>query len=396
MTRPEVPELAVHAYTATTALGPGLEALWRGLKNAESGLRPCDFEGAEDLEGWIGAVPGCDSTRLPRALAGWECRNNRLAELGLQQDGFTDAVDRAKREHRPERIGLFLGTSTSGIGATEAAYGQAENGRLPDWFSHERSHDYFSVCGYVGRRLGVSGPTMTISTACSSSAKVFAAAARAIAAGFCDAAIVGGVDSLCRTTLYGFNSLQLMSRSPCRPSDVQRDGISIGEAAGFALVAPADAASDTPTVLGWGESGDAWHMASPEPEGAGAALAMQRALDRAGLGAPDIDYINLHGTATPANDLAEAKAVARVFGGATPVSSTKGWTGHTLGAAGIVEAAIGWRVIGDGWSPRSLNTQAIDPAIEAHVLLEDREAPVRRVMTNSFGFGGSNCSLVLA
>ncbi|MDN5862564.1 MAG: beta-ketoacyl-[acyl-carrier-protein] synthase family protein [Salinisphaera sp.] len=387
--------LEVSAYTATTALGPGLDALWRGLENGRSGLRRCDFEGAE-LDTWIGAVSGCDETRLPPALSGWDCRNNRLAELGLQQDGFLDAVARVKQRHAPARIGLFLGTSTSGIGATEAAYAAAQDGHLPNWFDHERSHDYFSVCGYVRRRLGIAGPTMAISTACSSSAKVFAVAGRSMAAGFCDAAVVGGVDSLCLTTLYGFHSLQLMSREPCRPSDAARDGISIGEAAGFALLTPAEADSGLPAVLGWGESGDAWHMASPEPQGAGAELAMRGALDQAGLCAGDIAYINLHGTATRANDLAESLAIARLFGAATPVSSTKGWTGHTLGAAGIVEAVIGWLALRNHAAPRSLNTRAVDPAITTRVLLEHQLGLDGYVLTNSFGFGGSNCALVLA
>lgn len=388
-------QLAVPAYTATTALGAGLDAFWQGLENGRSGLTRCDFEGA-DLDTWIGAVPGCAAVRLPSELTDWDCRNNRVAELGLQQDGFVDAVERAKQQYAPHRIGLFLGTSTSGIGATEAAYAQAENDQLPDWFDYERSHAYFSVCGYVGRRLGLTGPAMAISTACSSSAKVFAAAARSMAAGFCDAAVVGGVDSLCLTTLYGFHSLQLVSSAPCRPSDVHRNGISIGEAAGFALITPGEPQADEAAVLGWGESGDAWHMAAPDPQGGGAELSMQRALEGAGLGPGAIDYVNLHGTSTPANDVAESGAITRLFGEATPVSSTKGWTGHTLGAAGIVEAVVGWLAIWNNCLPQSLNTEVIDPEIRANVLLEQQAVPVARVMTNSFGFGGSNCSLVLA
>ena len=387
--------LAVHAHTVTTALGPGRDALWQGLRQARTGLSPCDFDGAT-LATWIGRVPDCEQIRLPSALAQWDCRNNRLAELGLQQDGFLDAVAAARSEHAPERIGLFMGTSTSGIGATEQAYGEAAHGRLPAWFSYEHSHDYFSVAGYVRARLGLAGPAMTISTACSSSAKVFAAAARFIAAGFCDIAVVGGVDSLCLTTLYGFNSLQLVSASPCRPSDAQRDGISIGEAAGFALVAPAMAdTGGTPLILGWGESSDAWHMTAPEPHGAGAELAMQRALDSADLDARAIDYINLHGTATPANDRAEAHAVVALFGTATAASSTKGWTGHTLGAAGIVESAIGWLALEHGWLPQSLNTQTVAADIDARILLEGCESNVHHVLSNTFGFGGNNCSLVL-
>ena len=225
--------LAIHAYTATTALGAGREALWRALREQRSGLEPCDFEDA-DLATWIGRVPGCEDVALPAPLADWMCRNNQLAELTLQQDGFLDAVKQALTRHAPERIGLFLGTSTSGIRSTERAYREVVDGRLPDWFSFEHTHDYFALCGYVQRRLGLAGPALTISTACSSSAKVFASAARSIAAGFCDVAVVGGVDSLCLTTLYGFASLQLTSPEPCRPWDAQRSGISIGEAGGFA------------------------------------------------------------------------------------------------------------------------------------------------------------------
>lgn len=384
----------IDAYTATTAIGPGSDVLWRGLQSATTGLAPCQFENA-DLDTWVGEVAACATTALPPEMAQWECRNNRLAELGLQQDGFIDAVETAKKTHTPARIGLFLGTSTSGIGATEAAYREAENGQLPGWFDYVRSHDYFSVCGYVRERLGLAGPAQVISTACSSSAKVFASAARAINAGFCDAAVVGGVDSLCLTTLYGFNSLQLVSASPCRPCDVGRDGISIGEAAGFALLTREPKRSNSPALLGWGESSDAHHMAAPDPQGRGAELAMQRALNRADLRAGDVDYINLHGTGTPANDIAECHAVAGLFGRATPVSSSKGWTGHTLGAAGIVEAVISLLCIENSWLPPSLNTQDLDPLIPAQVLMQGREQPVSKVLSNSFGFGGSNCSLVL-
>lgn len=387
-------QLAIENYTLSTALGLGRAAQWQALANASSGLSPCRAEIA-DLVTWAGEVSACADSALPSTLAHWECRNNRLAELGLIQDGFTASVDAAKAEYGADRVGLFLGTSTSGIAATEAAYAQAQDGRLPDWFSFEHSHEYFSVGGYVRARLGLTGPAMVISTACSSSAKVFASAARAIAAGVCDAAVVGGVDSLCKTTLYGFNSLQLVSVDPCRPSDTSRNGISIGEAAGFALVRPVRPDDDKPAVLGWGESSDAYHMASPDPEGGGAELAMQRALTAAGLCAADIGYINLHGTATPANDLAEGRAVVKVFGRDTPASSTKGWTGHTLGAAGIVEAAIGWLAIEHSWLPQSLNTLHKDAQIEANILLQPEKRRVQAVLSNSFGFGGSNCSLVL-
>jgi 3-oxoacyl-[acyl-carrier-protein] synthase-1 len=218
-----------------------------------------------------------------------------------------------------------------------------------------------------------------------------------IAAGVCDAAVVGGADSLCLTTLYGFNSLGLVARTPCRPYDAGRDGISLGEGAGFALLERAGAGSgrDALFLLGTGESCDAYHMSSPHPEGLGAQTAMRRALAAAGLAPGEIDYINLHGTATVANDASEDRAVFSLFGAATPVSSTKGATGHLLGAAGITEAIIAMLAIGHGLMPAGLNTRNLDPVLQCQYLLENRAAPVRRVLSNSFGFGGSNCSLVL-
>lgn len=387
--------LAIHAYTATTAVGSGRDALWHALQSQRSGLAPCDFDDAT-LATWIGRVAGCEEVELPSLLADWHCRNNQLAELALRQDGFIDAVEAAKQRHGPARIGLFLGTSTSGIGTTEQAYRDVVEGRLPAWFSFEHTHDYFALCGYVQQRLGLTGPALTISTACSSSAKVFASAARSIASGFCDVAVVGGVDSLCLTTLYGFASLQLTSPEPCRPWDAHRSGISIGEAGGFALVGPAGDAAPPLQVVGIGESADAHHMAAPEPSGRGAALAMRRALDSAGINADTVDYINLHGTATPANDQAEDRAVADVFGPATAASSTKGWTGHTLGAAGIVEAAIACLAITHDHRPATLNTRDVDPDLTCRLLTEPEPGGVRRVLSNTFGFGGSNCSLLLA
>ncbi len=387
--------LSIDSFTATTALGPGVEALWQGLVQGESGLVPCRLAHT-DLDTWVGEVPGCLDTGLPDELTAWDCRNNRLAELGLQQDGFIGAVDEAKTRYGPSRVGLFLGTTTSGIGATESAYRHACDGALPDWFDYERTHDYFSVAGYVRRRLALDGPAWVISTACSSSAKVFSSAARAIAAGFCDAAVVGGVDSLCLTTLYGFNSLQLVSAAPCRPADPERDGLSIGEGAGFALVTPAaEARPGRPRVLGWGESSDAYHMASPEPDGHGAARAMREAVERAELTPAAIDYVNLHGTATPANDVAEDRALVSVFGDRTPASSTKGWLGHTLGAAGILETTITVLAITRDLLPQSLNTRTVDPRIRSRVLLEPLQKKADYACVNSFGFGGSNCSLII-
>ena len=388
--------LRITQYTLTSALGRGVEAQRAALLAERSGLRPCDFETAQ-LTAWIGRVEGLEEEKLTGNWKVFDCRNNRLARLALEQDGFAAALAAARGHYGAKRIGVFLGTSTSGIHETEVAYRHLDpaTGSLPPGFSYRHTHNVFATADFVARYLGLEGPASMISTACSSSAKVFGIAARHIATGWCDAAVVGGVDSLCLTTLYGFTALQVVSPRACRPADATRDGISLGEAAGFALLERASPGAKGFALLGFGESSDAHHMSSPEPEGAGAALAMQRALDPAGVGARDVDYVNLHGTATPANDIAEDKAVCKVFGTQTPCSSTKGWTGHALGAAGISEAVISLLAMQEGWLPRSLNTEHVDPGIRARVLLESVRRPVARVLSNSFGFGGNNCSLLL-
>jgi 3-oxoacyl-[acyl-carrier-protein] synthase-1 len=351
-----------------------------------------------DLETYIAKVEALDTFRLRPDLAAYDCRNNRLAQLCLEQDGFVNAVAAAKIRYGAKRIGVFLGTSTSGILQTELAYRHLdpETGALPSDFHYAETQNSNSLAAFVSHYLGLSGPSFVVSSACSSSAKVFANAVRMMAAGVCDAAVVGGVDSLCLSTLYGFNSLGLVSRSPCRPYDAERDGISVGEGAGFVLLERADNTnSSNAMLLGVGESSDAYHMSTPHPEGLGAKMAMQSALDSAGLKASDIDYINLHGTATKSNDASEGKAVAEVFGTTVPCSSTKGWTGHLLGAAGITEAIIGILAVENGFVPGSVNTRHLDPTIAINYQLENGAGKINRVLSNSFGFGGSNCSLVL-
>jgi len=207
----------------------------------------------------------------------------------------------------------------------------------------------------------------------------------------CDAAVVGGADSLCRMTLHGFASLELIAPGPCRPCDAERDGISVGEAAGFALL---QRSGEGIALLGYGASSDGYHMSSPHPEGIGAIAAMRAALDRAGLRPCDIDYVNLHGTGTVANDAMEDTAIAAVFGTATPCSSTKGWSGHALGAAGILEVLIATLSIRHDFMPGCLNVTTLDPTFRAHTLLRNTPGRVRRVLSNSFGFGGINCSLI--
>lgn len=348
------------------------------------------------LDTWIGRVEGLENESVPERLAEYDCRNNRLALLGMESDGFAAAVAAARHKYGAHRVAVIMGTSTSGILSTELAYRQRDAaGQLPASLHYLTTHENYSVTDFVRRYLQLQGPAFTISTACSSSAKVFASASRLIDSGVCDAAVVGGVDSLCFTTLYGFSSLQIVASEPCRPADAERNGISIGEAAGFALLEKADACEAEIQLLGYGESSDAYHMSTPHPEGAGARLAMTRALQNSGLEASQIDYINLHGTATRANDNAENLAVSAVFGSHTPCSSTKGWTGHTLGAAGITEAVIGCLSISAGLLPASLNTRTVDPEFSMHVLLQNRSQPVHVVLSNSFGFGGSNATLIL-
>ena len=389
--------LLLAEFTASSCLGLGLKATLASLVEQRSGLKRCEFE-TVNIDTYIGEVPGVDAQQVPANLALFDCRNNRLAELALQQDGFLESVQAAASRWGRRRIGVFIGTSTAGILQTELAYRARDphSGALPSSFEYGSTHNSFSVADYVRQRCRLEGPAVAISSACASSAKVFGSARRMIETGLIDAALVGGTDSLCLTTLYGFHSLQLSSPAPCRPFDAARDGISIGEAAAFALLERLPGKLDRGSVLllGVGESSDAYHMSAPHPEGLGAKRAMQAALAAAALEPDDIDYINLHGTGTPSNDRSESQAVTSIFGPTTPCSSTKGATGHTLGAAGALEAIISAVSIGNGLMPGGVHTTRIDPTLTAHYIKENRRAPVRRVLSNSFGFGGTNCSLI--
>jgi 3-oxoacyl-[acyl-carrier-protein] synthase-1 len=394
-----VQALLLSHFTATSAIGHGLAPTLDALRAQRSGLTPCDF-GSAVLDTWIGRVSGVDDEVLPVDLQAFDCRNNRLAQLALRQDGFLAAVQALAARVGPRRVGVFLGTSTAGILQTEQAYQRldATTGALPADFCYPQTHNPYSVADFVRRSCALTGPAMAVSTACSSSAKVFASAQRMLAAGLIDAAIVGGVDTLCLTTLYGFNSLGLLSSQPCRPFDAARSGISIGEGAAFVLLerAPELLPANAVLLLGMGESSDAHHMSSPHPQGLGARIAMQQALRSAGLESGDIDYINLHGTATQSNDAAEGMAVQAVFGAhTTPCSSTKGATGHTLGAAGGLEAVFCALALQHGLLPGGVHTEALDGRLEVDYLLHSQTRPLRHVLSNSFGFGGTNCSLVL-
>jgi 3-oxoacyl-[acyl-carrier-protein] synthase-1 len=389
--------LLLKKFTATSCIGRGVSATLQSLIEQRSGLEACEFE-TVDIDTYIGEVAGVDAQRLPADLQKFDCRNNRLAELALQQDDFLGALERTVERYGRGRVGVFIGTSTAGILQTELAYRDRDpvSGALPSDFEYGSTHNSFSVADYVRQRCRLKGPAVAVSCACASSAKVFGSARRMLEAGLIDAALVGGVDSLCLTTLYGFHSLQLTSPQPCRPFDVSRDGISIGEAAAFALLERCPHEFDDNPVLLWGigESSDAYHMSAPHPEGLGARRAMQAALASAALEPGDIAYINLHGTGTPSNDRSESQAVTGVFGPTTPCSSTKGATGHTLGAAGALEAVISALAIEHGLMPGGVHTGRIDPTLTALYIKDNRRTPVARVLSNSFGFGGTNCSLI--
>lgn len=388
---------AVLGITATSIVHPaghGIGSLWDAAAQGRSALHPNDLDWCE-LPCHLGTVPGVDDPSLAARLGPWDCRNHRLAWLALQDEALRRAVSAAAGRHGAHRVGLVLGTSTSGIRSTEVAYAQRlASGGWPAGFDYRRTHALDALCRFSAETLDLQGPMATVSTACSSSAKVFLVAQRWIAAGIVDAAVVGGADSLCLSTLHGFDALQLLSPDLCRPFDAARSGISIGEAAGFMLLEAAPAAV---CVSGGGESSDAWHMSTPHPEGAGAQRAMRMALAQARLAPGDVGWVNAHGTATPANDRSEAAALAAVFGArGVPVSSTKGITGHTLAAAGIVEAAITAAAVERGVLPPSANLQTPDEALAVDLVRQPRVSKLRHAMSNSFGFGGSNCALVFS
>jgi 3-oxoacyl-[acyl-carrier-protein] synthase-1 len=397
--------LAVCAFTATTALGRGRDAQIEALRARRSGLRRNDLgpvgEDGAPLPCWIGRVDGLESIALPAELADWDCRNNRLAWLALQHDGIADALDALVERHGAERIAIVVGTSTSSIAETEAAYagleGSGEAAAFTTHMARPMVHTVHSLGGFVQRMTGLRGPCITVATACSSSAKVFAQASRLIEIGLADAVLVGGVDTLCGSVLYGFNALQLVADEPCKPFDATRVGLSLGEAGGFAVLERASGAPGELQLVGYGESSDAHHMSAPHPEGLGAQLAMREALARAGLDAADIGYLNLHGTATPANDRVEALAVAALFPDTLHASSTKAFTGHTLGAAGIVESVFALLALEHGELPGTLGSTTPDPACGPQIRFDHaRSETLKFAMNNSFGFGGNNCSLVFA
>jgi len=381
--------IPVHAFTLTSALGIGNAATLGSLRARRGGLRPAPWADS-DVPTWLGCV---DLPEWVDPGPEWECRNNRLALLGLDQDGFRERVAEAVERYGAARVGVVVGTSTSSIERTEQGYRHLEpDDRFPPPFRQPQTHNPHSPGAFVAHVLGVEGPALTVSAACASSAKAFATASRWLGQSLVDAVVVGGVDSLCLSVIYGFHSLQLVSPTPCRPFDHERDGISLGEAAGFALLAREGGEEIGLALLGYGESCDAHHMSSAHPDGLGARLAMERALAAAGLSVVDLDYVNLHGTGTRANDDVEGRVCGELLSSRTAASATKGWTGHTLGAAGMVEALITLQALATGLVPGTLNTSTPEAAFD--LILDNREGAPEVALSNSFGFGGSNCALV--
>lgn len=385
-------------YDLVCAAGIGLQSVRDALTQQRSGLIPNQFPDCA-LNTYVGQVTAVDQFVWSQSDAHWRSRNNALIDLALQQGGLQESLARIRSRVRPERIGLVMGSSTSSIDRAEEAYRVLRvGGSVPDEDLQDRVLNPHAPAMFVAHRTGIRGPAVTLSTACSSSAKVFATAARWLEAGIVDAVLVGGADSLCLTVLYGFHSLQLVSANLCRPFDRARDGINIGEAAGFAILSRADLLAEQSEIVlsGYGESSDAHHMSHPHPDGTGARLAMQQALGRAGLEPLHMDYINLHGTSSRVNDLIEGNLMAQMFPASTFMSSTKGWTGHTLGAAGIVESLIALDTFQTGLLPGTLHYQEADPEIALKLSSANGQGEPAHVMSNSFGFGGNNASLIFS
>jgi 3-oxoacyl-[acyl-carrier-protein] synthase I len=334
---------------------------------------------------------------VPERLAHFDSRNNRLMLAALEE--IEPAILAARRRYGAERIGVVMGTSTSGMAEGEdALIARRAGGGWPRRF-HYRQQELGGPGAFIADYLGLAGPAYTIATACSSSGKVFASAQRLIDGGICDAALVGGADTLCRLTLNGFHSLEALAADYCNPFSRNRDGINIGEGAAIFLMSPDPAPV---ALLGVGESSDAYHMSAPDPTGAGAHRTMRLALEAAGLAPAAIDYVNLHGTATPLNDVMEGRAVAALFDG-VPCSSTKAMTGHMLGAASAGEAGFLWLALDPDYSDGALPPHRwdgdVDPEIPPLHLVPPRTRLAIRersaMLSSSFAFGGSNVALVL-
>ncbi len=391
--------VAVTAFSAAFAGGLGRKALYQALLENESALGaltlfqlPFDTPVGEFRE----PLP-----EIRPELRNYTSRNARLAlaVVDFPGDGLRDAIRSAAHRYGPQRVGVVIGTSTSGLFETESAYETLlRENTMPDDFCFLTRHAYQATPRFLQIELELEGPCYAVSTACSSGAKAVAAAQRLIQNGICDAVLTGGVDTLCRLTLRGFHSLELISASLCRPMDKNRTGINIAEGAGLLLLEKMNSPDDSGfAVLAVGESCDAYHMSSPHPDGLGAIKAMENALRLAGLKPGQIDYLNLHATATEVNDRIEARAVHQVFGDGLPVSGSKGIIGHTLGAAGALECVISLLALEHRFVPGTCGLRDLDREFRCNVVWEPfPELQIRTVMSNSFGFGGNNASLLVS
>jgi len=375
-------------------LGAGRdEVLARLLAADDSGMTPYEglLTGRKTLVGRVRA----ELSALSPELAEFDCRNNRLLAHALDQ--IAGAVATWRDRVGPSRVAVVLGTSTSGIAAGEAAIeALTRDGAMPSNY-HYRQQEIGTAAEFAARYLKLTGLRYTISTACSSSAKAFASAWRLLEAGRCDAAVVGGVDSLCKLTLNGFDSLESLAPDLCNPFSVHRRGINVGEGACVFVLSKQPSAI---RLCGVGESSDGFHISAPDPQGRGAEAAIRAALDQAGATPADVGYVNLHGTATPKNDEMESDVVARIFGIDVPCSSTKPLIGHTLGAAGAQEIGFCWLALAEANAARLVPPHRWDGARDPKlppISLAGRDTVCERdlMVSNSFAFGGSNAAIVV-
>jgi len=381
--------LPITGYALCNCLGVTAEEVRAKLYAGQSGLGPSPVP--VPFPTVVGAVEA-DLPQLPAALAPWSTRTAQLAMMLIEQ--LSAPLAKLRARVRPERIAVILGTSTVGADVTESAFRHyIEQGVLPPDYDLWRHHTYGALLHVVTELLGARGPAWVVSTACTSSAKPLATAQRLIAADLADAAVVGGIDTLCSMTLRGFFSLDSLSPKACTPFSKTRDGINIGEGGALLVI---ERGGDAIALLeAVGESSDAYHISAPHPEGVGARLAMQRALEQAGVAPERVDYVNAHGTGTRLNDSAEAQAIGSLLRHDVPVVSTKGYTGHMLGAAGASEAVLTLMSLEGGFVPVSLGADPIDEKIALNIPLTRLHGQYRRGLSNSFAFGGNNVSVLL-
>ncbi|MEI6859913.1 MAG: beta-ketoacyl-[acyl-carrier-protein] synthase family protein [Shewanella sp.] len=393
-------KIAISHLGLCTPLGKTAEIVLSRLSRGDTGAMKTRTDIIPDTETLVGEV-SFSLPEIPEYLTRYNCRNNQLLLCAAEQ--IADRVAQAIADGGPERVGIVIGTSTSGIEVGEDALKvRSKTGAFPEQYLYSQQ-ELGNSSDFLRHYFNISGPCYTVSTACSSSTKVFASARRLLQADLCDLVVIGGSDSLCKLTLNGFNSLQSVSKGHCQPFSANRDGINIGEGAALFTLEKLTA-NDTSSVIlaGIGESSDAHHISAPHPEGRGAIAAIQSALANAGLKAADIDYINLHGTATQKNDAMESRVIKHIFGPMPPpCSSTKPITGHTLGAAGAIEAAFCYLLLSQDNSRQTLPPQIWDGVQDPQdpslpLVSQDQSAELNYLMSNSFAFGGSNACLILA